>query len=205
MKAQSCACKARFARLPWLPAMLLNRVRTALARMVFVLDLKAAMLAFVSTFAMKCDAKGRVSIPKPFRLALGADPLEGPAEHGEAAGSLFCTPSPDGQAIDAGGGKLFSMLQGKLSALDPTSFDYDLLATAFFGESEVIGVEKEGRITLPPRLKEGAGIEDHLVFVGKGHKFQIWSPQRYAGYRARAVEQARAVLWGAAPTAMEAS
>jgi MraZ protein len=83
------------------------------------------MHAFVSTIEMKTDAKGRVSIPKPFRDVLKADGFEG----------LYCIPSPDGQSVDAGGKRLFSMFEDKLAALDPTSFDYDLLATAFFGES----------------------------------------------------------------------
>ncbi|MBV6656173.1 MAG: division/cell wall cluster transcriptional repressor MraZ [Devosiaceae bacterium] len=144
------------------------------------------MQAFVSTFEMRTDAKGRVSIPKAFRQVLQADGFEG----------LYCIPSPDGQAIDAGGTKLFSMLEAKLAGLDPTSFDYDLLATAFFGESEIVSVEKEGRMSLPPRLKALAGIDETLVFVGKGFKFQIWSPERYAGYRQQAVDQARTVLWG---------
>ncbi len=144
------------------------------------------MHAFVSTLAMKTDAKGRVSVPKPFRDVLKADGFEG----------LYCIPSPDGQSIDAGGKRLFAMFEAKLSALDPTSFEYDLLATAFFGESEILSLDKEGRIALPERLKALAGIESQLVFVGKGHKFQIWSPERYQVYRAQAVSKARSVLWG---------
>lgn len=144
------------------------------------------MRAFVSTIEMKTDAKGRVSIPKSFRDVLDADGFAG----------LYCIPSPDGQAVDAGGGKLFSMFEDKLAVLDPTSFDYDLLATAFFGESEILSLDKEGRIALPQRLKTLAGIESQVVFVGKGHKFQIWSPERYQAYRAQAVSEARRVLWG---------
>ena len=144
------------------------------------------MQAFVSTVDMKTDAKGRVSIPKPFRDVLKADGFEG----------LYCIPSPDGQSIDAGGRRLFSMFEQKLAELDPTSFAYDLLATAFFGESEILSLDSEGRIALPARLKEAAGIDTQIVFVGKGHKFQMWSPQRYQSYRAQAVGAARRVLWG---------
>lgn len=155
------------------------------------MDQKDLMQAFVSTIEMKTDAKGRVSVPKPFRHVLDADGFAG----------LYCIPSPDGQAIDAGGQKLFSMFEQKLAALDPTSFEYDLLATAFFGESEVLTLDKEGRISLPARLKSLAGIDSEVVFVGKGHKFQMWSPARYQAYRLQAVEQARTVLWGNAPQA----
>ena len=145
------------------------------------------MQAFVSTIAMKTDAKGRVSVPKPFRDVLRGDGFEG----------IYCIPSPDGQAVDAGGQKLFSMFEEKMAGLDPTSFEYDLLATAFYGESEIVSLDKEGRMALPKRLKDLAGIEEEVVFVGKGHKFQLWSPQRYQAYRAQAVAEARRVLWGA--------
>lgn len=144
------------------------------------------MQAFVSTIEMKTDAKGRVSIPKTFRDVLKADGFDG----------LYCIPSPDGQSVDAGGSKFFAMFEEKLAALDPTSFEYDLLATAFFGESEIVSLDREGRIVVPPRLKALAGIDTQIVFVGKGHKFQIWSPERYQAYRAQAVSAARRVLWG---------
>lgn len=144
------------------------------------------MKAFVSTIEMKTDAKGRVSVPKAFRAVLQADGFEG----------LYCLPSPDGQSLDAGGNGFFATIEAKLAGLDPTSFEYDLLATAFFGESEILSLDKEGRIALPARLKVLAGIDGEVVFVGKGHKFQLWSPQRYQAYRRQAVEQARSVLWG---------
>ena len=144
------------------------------------------MQAFVSTIEMKTDAKGRVSVPKAFRAVLAADGFKG----------LYCLPSPDGQSLDAGGNGFFATIEAKLADLDPTSFEYDLLATAFFGESEILSMDKEGRIALPARLKAAAGIDSDVVFVGKGHKFQLWSPERYTSYRQQAVQQARSVLWG---------
>ncbi len=150
------------------------------------LSVRGPMQAFVSTIDAKLDAKGRVSVPKPFRDVLTKEGFDG----------VYCIPSPDGQAIDAGGQRLVDMFEHKLAGLDPTSFGYDLLATAFYGESEVLTIDKEGRLSLPARLKGSAGIEAELVFVGKGYKFQMWAPNRYQSFREQAVAQARKVLWG---------
>src|SRR5262245_30583527 len=52
---------------------------------------------FVSTFINKIDAKGRVSVPAPFRAVLERDGY---------AGGIYCYPSLDAPALDAGGQRL---------------------------------------------------------------------------------------------------
>jgi MraZ protein len=37
----------------------------------------------------------------------------------------------------------------------------------------------EGRIVLPAKLAETAQISDRATFVGRGPRFQIWSPENY--------------------------
>jgi MraZ protein len=144
------------------------------------------MQAFVSTWTMKLDRKGRVSIPAPFRTVLIADGFEG----------VYTIPSTDRQAIDAGGNKFVALFESRLNALDPTSYDYDLLTTAFYGESTVLSIDSDGRVSLPERLKEQAGITSEVCFVGKGFRFQLWAPDRYEAYRQKAIKQAQTVLWG---------
>src|SRR5262245_60905438 len=55
------------------------------------------MNRFVGTFTNKIDAKGRVSIPAPYRVILERDGY---------AGGIYCYPSLDAPAIDAGGERL---------------------------------------------------------------------------------------------------
>ena len=35
---------------------------------------------------------------------------------------------------------------------------------------------------LPARLRDAAELQDEVVFVGQGRKFQIWSPLRFAAH-----------------------
>lgn len=124
---------------------------------------------FVSTFTNKIDAKGRVSVPAPFRTVLAKDGLEG----------VYCYPSLDDEALDAGGQRLVDKIQTLLEDIAPYSDERDHLAMALFGASEVLSLDQDGRIILSERMREFAGITTHVAFVGLGDKFQIWEPGRF--------------------------
>ena len=54
-------------------------------------------------------------------------------------------------------------------------------------------IDGEGRVILSEGLKTHAGITDSVVFVGLGHKFQIWEPERFRAELAEATEKVRAL------------
>ena len=47
----------------------------------------------------------------------------------------------------------------------------------------------KGRLVLTEALKGHAGIADAVTFVGLGHKFQLWEPQRFQARLALATEE----------------
>ncbi len=124
---------------------------------------------FVSTFTNKIDAKGRVSVPVSFRTVLAKDGFEG----------IYCYPSLDDEALDAGGQRLVDKIQRLLEELAPYSDERDNLAMALFGASEVVTLDQDGRIILPERLRKHAGIKTQVTFVGLGDKFQLWEPDTF--------------------------
>ena len=134
---------------------------------------------FVSTFKNKVDAKGRVSVPVSFRNVLAKDGFEG----------IYCYPSLDDDALDAGGQRLVDKIQNLLEDIAPYSDERDHLAMALFGASEVLGLDQDGRIVLPERLRDHAGITSHVTFVGLGDKFQLWQPERFEAEFAKGREQ----------------
>ena len=125
----------------------------------------------------KLDSKGRVSIPASFRAVLARDGFEG----------LYVHPALDAQALDAGGNVLLNEIDAFLSTLSPYSDERDQLSTALFGTSEILKVDPEGRVILTDTVKMHAGIGDTVTFVGLGHKFQIWEPERFRAH----LEEAR--------------
>ncbi len=142
------------------------------------------MDGFVSTYTKQIDAKGRISVPAPFRQVLTRDGFEG----------LYCYPAPDMAALDAGGNRLLQTIEGRLTGHDPYTEAHDLLSTAFYGVSEVLKIDGEGRVILSDALKSHAGIGDTVAFVGQGYKFQIWEPGQLARYLEEARAKAREVL-----------
>ncbi len=144
------------------------------------------MHGFVSHFTNKVDAKGRVSIPAQFRQVLARDGYEG----------VYCFPSPSNATIDAGGNALLTEIGKQLEGVDGMTAEYDLLAAAFYGESDTLRMDAEGRVILPETFREHTGITNSALLVGLRHKFQIWEPSRYAVHREEAKKTAYARLTG---------
>lgn len=141
----------------------------------------AALDEFVSTFTNRLDAKGRVSIPAAFRAVLARDGFDG----------LYCCPTLDRRAIDAGGHQLRATIRTSLARFEPFSEEHEVLSTTLIGESEVLKIDQDGRVVMSDALKAHAGLADRITFVGQGYKFQIWEPERFAAYRDEAKNRVR--------------
>jgi MraZ protein len=142
---------------------------------------------FVSHFTNRFDAKGRISIPAPFRAVLARDGFEG----------LYLYPSLDAPALDCGGNALLGEIDAVLATMPRYSEPRDMLATALLGTSEILKPDSEGRVSLSDASRTYAGLADEAVFVGQGHKFQIWAPGRFQAHLEEAktrVRQLRAEL-----------
>jgi MraZ protein len=151
---------------------------------------------FVSHHTLKLDAKGRVSIPASFRAVLARDGFEG----------LYCYPTLDREAVDAGGNALLKEIETLIERYSPYSEEREQFATTLYSTSEVLKIDGEGRVVLSESLKAHAGITDEVAFAGLGHKFQIWEPKRFRAQLAEATEKVRALKKqlgsrGAAPDA----
>ncbi|MGD9784728.1 MAG: division/cell wall cluster transcriptional repressor MraZ [Hyphomicrobiaceae bacterium] len=139
---------------------------------------------FVSTFTNKLDAKGRVSVPAAFRTVLERDGYGA----GGSAG-IYCYPSLDAPALDAGGERLAQKIDGLLDGLPNYSDERDELSVALYGEVQVLSIDGDGRIVIPEALRAHAGLRDAVTFVGLGDKFQMWEPARFDERRRRAREK----------------
>ncbi len=139
------------------------------------------MERFVSNFTNRLDAKGRVSIPAPFRAVLARDGFDG----------LYVHPSLDVEGIDCGGHALLQEIDELLGTLSPYSEERDMFSTALLGASEVLKVDPEGRVILSESLKAYAGVSAEITFVGQGHKFQIWEPSRFRAHMDEARNRVR--------------
>ena len=152
---------------------------------------------FVSHYSNRFDAKGRISIPAPFRAVLARDGFDG----------LYIHPSLDAPALDCGGNALLSEIDALLATMPAYSEPRDAFATALLGTSEVLRPDSEGRVMLSEASRAFVGLSSEAVFVGQGHKFQIWEPSRFRTHLEEAktrVRQLRAELGARAAKAAPA-
>ena len=136
---------------------------------------------FVSHYLLKLDAKGRISVPSSFRAVLSRDGFEG----------LYCYPCLDRPALDAGGNALLAEIEALIAGFSPYSEAREQFALSLYGTSETLKIDGDGRVTLTDTLKAHSGITDAAIFVGLGHKFQIWEPGRFRAELAEASEKVR--------------
>ena len=141
------------------------------------------MNRFVSTYTMRLDAKGRISIPASYRAVLSRDGFEG----------LYCHPAIDRSALDAGGHVLLAEIESLIERYPPYSDEREEFSAALYGQSETLKLDSEGRIVLTETLKTHAHIADAVTCVGLGHKFQIWEPERFRAHLAEATGKVRAL------------
>jgi MraZ protein len=142
---------------------------------------------FVSTFTNKLDAKGRVSIPAPYRQILAQQEM----------GTLHCIPSFVSSSLEAFGNTLLNQFQQRLDKYDPLfSENYDDEAQAVLAAAQPLNFDDEGRVRLPDDLIAHAGITDRVVFVGLGQKFQMWDPVRFEPVQRERIARARALRNG---------
>ena len=140
------------------------------------------MTHFLGTHQSRLDAKGRVSVPAPFRAALRG---------GSETATMILRPSHQLACIEAWPTTVFDALAAPLQQFDVFSDTQNDLATTLYADATPLDADKEGRIVLPERLLRHAGITDVMEFMGVGRIFQIWHPEAAERRRAEARERVR--------------
>lgn len=139
------------------------------------------MALFLSTFSNKIDSKGRVSVPAQFRLSLTNENFSGIVVY-----ESFVNECIEGCDMDR-----IKRLSDSIDNLDPFSDERDAFATTILGGAVQLSFDTDGRVILPESLLKKSAIKDRVVFVGKGPTFEIWQPEKFENYAAKAKESAK--------------
>jgi len=127
-------------------------------------------MAFTGTHVRTLDDKCRLAIPKSFRDAFCTD----------AATTATVVIAPEtGQAL-----ALFSEAQFQLRAEEvrgcvPTHQDARTYLRLYFSQAESVEIDKQGRIRVPERLKEFAGLKQEVVLLGVNDRVELWDRERW--------------------------
>ncbi len=126
---------------------------------------------FVSTYESAIDAKGRVSIPAPFRVALNGGTR------------IFLWMALDGSGcLEGGGEQLMAMYRATLTKLAPGTMHRRALETRIVAGAADLKMDETGRIRLPDELMAAASLTERVKFAGNIDSFQIWNPERHATF-----------------------
>ena len=125
----------------------------------------------------KVDQKGRVSVPAPFRRVLEeGDPDWAP---GQNPNLVLIYGMPGNNCLEGDSIEGANRLDEKISRMPTFSPARRALERLLNTQSTYAQVDENGRIVLPPRLRETFGLEGDALFAGMGEHFQIWSPDRF--------------------------
>lgn len=118
---------------------------------------------FMGEYYHTIDEKGRIIVPSKFRESLGDSFV---VTQG-LDGCLFVYTNEEWECFVAG----LKTLPGNKEARQ--------LQRYFMAGAVECELDKQGRILLPTKLRQSAGLEKEVVFVGVLSKIEIWSKERW--------------------------
>lgn len=122
---------------------------------------------FKGQFIHGVDAKGRVAIPAKFREILNTHFDERLiVTHYDQC--LWAYPVPVWQEFEK-----------KIISLPQFLEEVKVLQRVFVSAAAECPLDKQGRILLPPTLREYAGLNSEAVLVGMTQRIEIWSKSRW--------------------------
>lgn len=150
---------------------------------------------FLGTHIVGVDAKGRASIPAPFRALLKGGE--------EGRDRVYVWPSYRGAFLEGGDAALLERYRAALDARGAFDDLRDDLDYAIFGDARALDLDETGRASLPEDLRAHARLNGRAAFVGLSERFEIWSPElleaRVAAARDKAAEKRALLARGGAP------
>jgi len=120
---------------------------------------------FLGRYRYSLDDKGRVSLPATFQREADAEHFVLVRFHARA---LTLYPDPVWEDVED---RLREMLERR-----PDVRPQVLRLT---GNAVRTSPDSKGRILIPDRLREEAGLEDEALIVGALDKIEIWNPDRF--------------------------
>jgi len=125
---------------------------------------------FVGTFEHSLDDKGRVVLPATFRAQL--------ADKGYISQYDRCL----GVWTESGFADMAERLTEKVRSGEARQE----ALRAFAANAHEVRPDSQGRITIPQRLREFAGLEGDVVVIGAINRIEIWNVGRWTDQSAQA-------------------
>ena len=125
---------------------------------------------FVDEYERQLDDRGRIILPSKLR--------------DKVLPCVYITRSPSEKCLHMYNSEGWEAMSSKLKEL-PTSTDPSAAAFVrlFFGKATECEIDKQGRVSISPRLAEFAGLKKDIVLVGANTRMEIWDKEEWNKYQ----------------------
>ena len=122
---------------------------------------------FLGTYNPRLDDKGRLTLPAKFR--------------DQFAGGLVVTKGQE-HCLYLWPRATFEEMTSEASRAPMTVKSVRDYARAMFAGASDESPDKQGRITVPPTLRDYAGLSKDVAVVGVLNRVEVWDAERWASY-----------------------
>lgn len=136
------------------------------------------MLGFCGSFTCSIDDNGRLSIPARIRPG---DPDSSKKKGIPAGEELVLTEGLDGclTLYTLKGWEDFKTL---ISTQSTTQRRTRYFNRRLYQNTSLVRIDRSGRILIPEKLRQMAGLGKSVLVIGVDQTIEIWSPDRYEAY-----------------------
>jgi MraZ protein len=129
-------------------------------------------LLLTGTHPRSLDDKKRLALPRRLREQLGEPP------------TLYVTPGPD-QCLWLFTQDGLERLAAKLEQAPAGDADARAFRRLYFAQTEAVDLDRSGRILIPDRLAQFAGLQHEVVLLGVRDHLELWDAGRWQEYLTR--------------------
>jgi len=133
---------------------------------------------FLGSYEHVIDGKGRISIPARFREVLSTQ--------GDSRLVVTTNVDPAGQCLVVYPIHEWQSFQQRIADLPQFDASVIRLKRLHVAGATECSMDRQGRILIPPVLRDYAGLKSHVLFAGLGSNVEIWDKERWQDERERA-------------------
>lgn len=123
----------------------------------------------LGSYAINMDAKGRIAIPQRVREGLGE----------LCGGRVVVTAHTEERCLLIYPEPQWEQLRPQVEALPNVNRKARRMQRLLLGYATPMDVDGNGRVLLPPTLREYARLDKKLMLVGQGRKLELWNEDHW--------------------------
>jgi MraZ protein len=128
------------------------------------------LAVFKGTYRHRIDGKGRLPVPAPFRRVLST----------QGADRIVVTVLD--QCLAAYAPLDWARLETQIASLPAFNRQVKAVTRLLASRAADCDLDAQGRILLPPALRQAATLGREAVVIGALSRFEIWAPEAWEGF-----------------------